>query len=112
MKLSLIVVAAIVFGVSLAACGSSHNAKSEGGTIVIGQDVREASLLKSVRGIGIGTEAATVRARLGQPFAKVAAGRETCWAYHADQDGTSVDAIDLCMSPAHRVRRISIGVHG
>ena len=81
-------------------------------------------LRESVLGIKVGTKVREVRARLGEPFAKVAAGPQTCWAYHASrggsassmslEDGTSsaLDAIDFCMSPDQRVKRISIGVHG
>lgn len=108
---ALIVVLAFVFAVSLAGCGSSRSVRVVGGTIEIGPDVSESSLLKSVLGIKIGAKASDVMARLGEPFAKVAAGRQICWAYHAKQQGTSVDAIDFCMGPNERVKRISIGVH-
>ena len=121
-KRSLAVVLALVLGVCLAGCGSGHSVKFVDGTIEIGRDVSDASLLKSVRGIKIGTDAQEVRARLGKPFAKVAAGPQTCWAYHASQGGSasslslrggsSVDAIDFCTSANQQVRRILIGVHG
>jgi hypothetical protein len=126
----LAVVVAVGLGASLVGCGSSHRAKGSNrvklvdGTILIGQAVTDTSLRESVLGITVGTRVREVRARLGEPFAKVAAGPQTCWAYHASQggsassmslqDGTSssLDAIDFCMSPNQRVKRISIGVHG
>lgn len=121
-KRSLAVVLALVVGLSLAGCGSGHGVKVVRGTIEIGHDVSDASLRQSVLGIKIGTDAQEVRTRLGKPFAKVAAGPQTCWAYHASQggsatsmsltDGSSLDAIDFCMNPAQRVKRILIGVHG
>jgi hypothetical protein len=109
---ALIVALAFALGVTLAGCGSSRSVRVVGGTIEIGRDVSEASLLKSVVGITIGTKASGVRARLGEPFAKVAAGSQTCWAYHAKQPATSLDAIDFCMGRDQRVKRISMGVHG
>jgi hypothetical protein len=108
----LILVLVIVWGVGLAGCGSSRSVRVVGGTVEVGRGVSEASLLKSVVGIKIGTRASGVRARLGEPFARVAAGSQTCWAYHAKQGRTSLDAIDFCMSRRQRVERISIGVHG
>jgi hypothetical protein len=129
-KRSLVVVLTVFLGATLAGCGSSrsakgsHSVKLADSTILIGRAVTATSLRESVLGIKVGTEAREVRARLGQPFATPSAGRQTCWAYHASQggsassmslqDGTSsaLDAIDFCMSPNQRVKRILIGVHG
>jgi outer membrane protein assembly factor BamE (lipoprotein component of BamABCDE complex) len=127
-KLWLAVVVAVGLGGSLAGCGSSHLAKGSSrvrmvdGTIQIGQSVTDTSLRQSVLGIKVGTRAREVRARLGEPFATVAAGHQTCWAYHASQGGSassmsldggsSLDGIDFCMSPSQQVRRILIAVHG
>src|SRR5947209_13603491 len=93
--------------VALAAgCGSGGKTTFSNGVIHIGQGVRAAVRTKSVLGISRGANESAVRARLGEPFAKVRAGRDICWAYHADQSGTSVDAIDFCMSPTQQVTRI------
>lgn len=111
-KRALGVVLAVIVGLSLAGCGSSHSVKLVGGTIEIGRDVSSASLVKSVLGIKIGTEASEVRARLGKPFAKVPARGLVCWAYHANQTKSSLDAVDFCIGPNQRVKRILVGVHG
>ncbi len=103
---------AVTLGLSLAGCGSSHSVKLVGSTIEIGRDVSEASLLKAVLGIKVGTEASVVRARLGKPFATVPARGSVCWAYHANQAKSSLDAVDFCIGPNRRVKRILIGVHG
>lgn len=104
----------LVFGCGavLTGCGSGDSAKLVGDTIEIGQNVSGTSLVKSVLGIEVDTQASVVRSRLGKPFAKVGARRQTCWAYHASQPGSSVDAIDFCMGPNRRVKRILIGGHG
>jgi hypothetical protein len=48
----------------------------------------------------------------GKPFAKVAGGQhQICWAYHAFQPRTSIDALDFCLSKQQKVERISIGWH-
>lgn len=102
----------LLAGMGAAGCGSSHSVGVAGGTIAIGASVPQATLLKSVLGIHVGTEASTVQTRLGEPFARVRRNdRQTCWAYHAKQPGTSVDAIDFCIGPSQRVEKILIGVH-
>jgi hypothetical protein len=95
---------------TLAACGSQRDARVDHGVIKIRSGVSGSSLRKSVLGITIGTNASTVRAKLGAPFAKVRSEGDTCWAYHAEQPGTSLDALDFCFT-AQRVRRILTGVH-
>ena len=109
---ALVVVLAVTLGVSLPGCGSGHSVKLVGGRIEIGREVSETSLLKSVLGIKIGTKASLVRGRLGEPFAKVRARGLVCRAYHANRAKSSLDALDFCMSPNQRVKRILIGVHG
>ena len=104
----------LVCALSLAGCdwGKTHSeAELEDGLIEIDQAVRPSDLLDGVLGIGRGTPASVVRARLGTPFAKVRSGRGTCWAYRAHQAGTSVDALGFCINKQQRVRRILIGVH-
>ena len=105
----------LVCALSLAGCdsGKTHSeAEIKDGVIEVHQAVQTSDLLDGVLGIGRGTPASVVRARLGRPFAKVGSGRDTCWAYRAHQAGTSVDALDFCINKQQRVRRISIGVHG
>jgi hypothetical protein len=96
---------------TLSACGSSTRVTVSGGVIHLGRGVQVASLHKSVLGIKPGTKAAVVRSRLGQPFATPRAGRLTCLAYHAEQSGSAVDALDFCFDATHRVQLISVGFH-
>jgi hypothetical protein len=96
---------------TLAACGAQQDARVDHGVIKIRSGVSGSSLRTSVIGITAGTNASTVRAKLGVPFAKVRSEGDTCWAYRAEQPRTSVDALDFCFNSAHRVRRILIGVH-
>jgi hypothetical protein len=111
-KLRLLLPLALVgLAFTLAACGSQRDASVDHGVIKIRSGVSGSSLRKSVLGITIGTNASTVRAKLGAPFAKVRSEGDTCWAYHAEQPGTSLDALDFCFNTAQRVRRISTGVH-
>src|SRR5689334_23356687 len=111
---------AVLLTVALAGCGESTAVTFSGGVIHVPTSLDADSLTNSVLGIGVGTSASEVHGRLGAPFAKVGAGRQTCWAYRADQGGSSrsrttpssLDAIDFCMSPGHRVARIVLGMHG
>jgi hypothetical protein len=96
---------------TLAACGTQRDATVVHGVIKIRSGVSGSSLRKSVLGITTGTNASTVQAKLGPPFAKVRSEGETCWAYHAEQSGTSLDALDFCINSKQRVHRILIGVH-
>ena len=52
----------------------------------------------------------------GRPFAKLPGSirgqDETCWAYHAVQPRTSIDALDFCLNEEQEVERIVLGVHG
>jgi hypothetical protein len=84
-------------------------------TIEIGSGVPVSSLLKGVQGISRGTSAVKLLSVFGRPFAKVSSvdhgDRETCWAYHAHQARTSIDALDFCIDKAQRVQRILIGEH-
>jgi hypothetical protein len=111
MRSALVTLALIVCGLTLSACGSSTRVTVEGGVIHIGRGVQLDSLHKSVLGIKPGAKAADVRSRLGQPFATPRARRLTCLAYHAEQSGSAVDALDFCIDARHRVQRILIGVH-
>jgi hypothetical protein len=96
---------------TLAACGVQRDARVDHGVIKIRSGVKGSSLRRSVLGITMGTNVSTVRAKLGVPFAKVRSGGDTCWAYRAEQAGTSLDALDFCFNIAQRVRRILTGVH-
>jgi hypothetical protein len=96
---------------TLAACGTQRDASVAHGVIKIRSGVSGSSLRKSVLGITIGTNASTVEAKLGPPFAKVRSEGDTCWAYHAEQPGTPLDALDFCINSKQRVRRILTGVH-
>jgi len=83
--------------------------------IVVGKDVAESSLLRGVLGIHVGSSASDVKATPGIPFTKISdtfrGQRETCWAYHAGQAHSSLDALDFCVNSSGRVRRILIGEH-
>jgi hypothetical protein len=96
---------------TLAACGTQRDASVAHRVIKIHGGVSGSSLRKSVLGITTGTNASTVQAKLGLPFAKVRSEGDTCWAYHAEQPGTSLDALDFCISSKQRVHRILTGVH-
>jgi hypothetical protein len=77
--------------------------------------VRASALQNGVQGVRRGTTAAQLLAIFGKPFAKVSGTfrgqRQTCWAYHALQPGTSIDALDFCLNKAQKVERITIGAH-
>jgi hypothetical protein len=107
--LPLVVLVGLVL--ALAACGAQRDARVDHGVIKIRSGVSGSSLRKSVLGITIGTNASTIRAKLGAPFAKVRSDGDTCWAYRAEQPGTSLDALDFCFDTAQRVSRILTGVH-
>lgn len=112
MRAAAAVLLVFVCAAVLTGCGSGDRARFVGDTIEIGKNVSGASLVKGVLGVEVGTPSSVVRSRLGKPFAKVGARGQTCWAYHASQPDSSVDAIDFCMGHNGRVKRISIGVHG
>lgn len=95
----------------LASCGSTPSAKLVRGVIDVRNGVSGSSLRRSVLGITVGTSASEVRKKLGEPFARVSSGGQSCWAYHASQRGTALDALDFCMDESKRVARILIGVH-
>lgn len=108
-----LLLALVLVGVAftLAACGAQRDARVDHGVIKIRSGVSGSSLRRSVLGITLGTSVSTVRAKLGVPFAKVRSGGDTCWAYHAEQPGTSLDALDFCFDTTEQVRRILTGVH-
>jgi hypothetical protein len=108
---ALVTLALILCGFTLSGCGSSTRVSVAGGVIHLGRGVQLESLHKSVLGIKPGTKAAVVRSRLGQPFATPRARRLTCLAYHAEQSGSSVSALDFCIDARHRVQRILVGFH-
>jgi hypothetical protein len=115
MTRSSILLLVLVCVLALAGCdwGKAHSeADFKDGVIEIDQAAQPSDLLDGVLGIRRGTPASVVRAKLGTPFAKVGPERDRCWAYHAHQSGSSVDALDFCMNKQQRVSRISIGVHG
>jgi hypothetical protein len=99
----------VVLGVT--ACGSHPSAKVVRGAIQVRSGTSGSSLRHSVVGITIGTSASAVREKLGDPFAKVSSQGDSCWAYHANQAGTALDALDFCMDKSGKVVRILTGVH-
>jgi hypothetical protein len=109
--LLLLLLVLVVLAFTLAACGTQRDASVAHGVIKIRSGVSGSSLRTSVLGITTGTNASTVQAKLGLPFAKVRSEGDTCWVYHAEQPGTSLDALDFCINSKQRVRRILIGVH-
>ena len=96
---------------ALTACDSPPSAKLVRGVIEVRSGVSGSSLRQSVLGIEVGTSAADVRAKLGEPFAKVSDRGQTCWAYRATQPETALDALDFCMDKGKKVARILTGVH-
>jgi hypothetical protein len=98
-----------VFAVT--ACGSQPTASFHSGVIEVRSGVSGASLRHSVLGIVVGTSASDVRRKLGEPFAKVSSEGQSCWAYHANQLGTALDALDFCIDNRGKVARILTGVH-
>lgn len=99
----------VVFAVT--ACGSHPTAKVAGGVIEVRSGVSGSSLRHSVVGIAVGTSASDVRRKLGEPFARVSSQGQSCWAYHANQPGTALDALDFCIDKSEKVARILTGVH-
>lgn len=97
--------------VTVTACGSHSNAKLARGMIEVRGGASASSLRHSVLGITIGASASDVRRKLGSPFARVSSQGQSCWAYHAHQAGTALDALDFCMDKGGTVARILIGVH-
>jgi len=86
-------------------------------TIEIPPNARASALNSGVEGVRRGTDAATVLAVFGEPFAKVLGSihgkHETCWAYHALQAGHPyIDGLDFCLDEQQKVARIGLGVHG
>lgn len=96
---------------TVTACGSHPGARLARGVIEVRSGVSGSSLRHSVLGITIGTSASDVRRKLGDPFARVSAQGQSCWAYHASQPGTALDALDFCMDKGGKVARILTGVH-
>ena len=96
---------------ALTACGSHPSAKYRGRVIDVRSRASGSSLRHSVLGITVGTSALDVRRRLGEPFAKVASRGQSCWAYHASQPETALDALDFCIDKSGKVARILTGVH-
>jgi hypothetical protein len=96
---------------AVTACGSHPSAKVVRGAIRVRSGTSGSSLRHSVVGITMGTSASDVREKLGEPFAKVSSQGELCWAYHASQPGTALDALDFCMDKSGKVARILTGVH-
>jgi hypothetical protein len=101
----------LVFVFVLTACGSHPSAKVVRGVIDVRSGISGSSLRHSVVGIMVGTSASEVRRKLGEPFARVSSHGQSCWAYHAAQPGTSLDALDFCMDKSETVARILTGVH-
>jgi len=101
----------LLIGLTLTGCGSHPQARVAHGVIEVRSGISGDRLRKSVVGITKGTIAATVRAKLGIAFAKVHCQGDTCWAYHAEQPGTSLDALDFCIDKEQRVHRILTGIH-
>lgn len=99
----------VVFAVT--ACGSHPSAKVVRGVIEVRGGISGSSLRHSVVGIKVGTSVADVQQKLGEPFAKVSSEGQSCWAYHANQPGTPLDALDFCMDKSAKVARILTGVH-
>ena len=96
---------------ALTACGSHSGVRVVRGVIEVRSGTSGSSLRRSVAGIAVGTTASKVRRTLGPPFAKVSSLRQSCWAYHASQPGTALDALDFCMDRSGKVARILTGVH-
>jgi hypothetical protein len=106
------VISAVAVVLILTACGSHPSARLAHGVIEVRGGVRGSSLRHSVLGIAVGTRASDVRRKLGQPFATVASAGQSCWAYHASQPGTALDALDFCIErKSERVARILTGIH-
>jgi hypothetical protein len=72
--------------------------------------------MSGIEGVRPGTGASKVLSVFGRPFAKVPASvhgqHQTCWAYHAFQPRTSIDALDVCLNEEQKVERIRLGEHG
>lgn len=98
-----------VFAVT--ACGSHPSGKVVRGVIEVRSGISGSSLRHSVVGITVGTSASDVRRKLGEPFAKVSSQGQSCWAYHANQPGTALDALDFCIDESEKVARILTGLH-
>lgn len=96
---------------TLTACGSHPGAKLVGRVIVVRNGISGSTLRHSVIGITVGTSASDVRRKLGEPFARIPSQGQSCWAYHASQPGTALDALDFCMDKSENVARILTGVH-
>lgn len=96
---------------TLTACGAHPNAKLVRGVIEVRSGVTSSSLRHSVLGVTVGTSASDVRRKLGEPFARVSSQGQSCWAYHASQPGTALDALDFCMDKSGKVARLLTGVH-
>ena len=103
--------APLVFVLTLTACGSHPSAKLAHGVIKVRSGISGSSLRHSVIGITVGTAASEVRRKLGEPFARVSSQGQSCWAYHASQPGTALDALDFCIDKNGKVARILTGVH-
>lgn len=101
----------LVVVLTFTACGSHPSAKLAHGVIEVRGGISSSSLRRSVIGIRVGTAASDVRQKLGEPFARVSSNGQSCWAYHASQPGTALDALDFCMDKREKVARILTGVH-
>jgi hypothetical protein len=111
MKNTLGLTSLLLVVLAVGACGSHPSAKVVGGVIQVRSGTSGSSLRHSVLGITVGTSAADVRRKLGEPFAKVSSQGQSCWAYHATQRGTALDALDFCVDRNAKVARILTGVH-
>jgi hypothetical protein len=108
-------VAVAILALALSGCGTQKPVSIKNGTIVVRRDVVESSLFRGVLGVHVGSSASALSRTFGEPFTKITdtfhGERETCWAYHARQSHSSLDAIDFCVNSAGRVGRIGIGSH-
>jgi hypothetical protein len=102
---------AVIGVLTVAGCGAHPAAKRVQGVIQVQSGVSGSSLRQAVLGIRPGTSAAVVRKKLGDPFAKVSSLGQSCWAYHASQPGTALDALDFCIDRSGKVARILTGMH-
>ncbi len=107
-----VVLLACLAATAAAGCGSGSHSTASGpvsrGTIHLSQDTQ---MTQSALGIKAGTSSADVRAQLGAPINVREMGGQSCWWYRADQPNSSVDGIAFCMTPTHRVARITWSVH-
>jgi hypothetical protein len=115
MKAPLAFIVAIVMAIVLAGCGSQKPVAVRNGVIVLRHGIPDSSLFHGVLGVHVGSPSTEVQKTFGSPFRKISdthfGQRETCWAYHAQQRGSSLDGLDFCVNTSGQVSRILIGEH-